>query len=273
MEHTRSPQLPYTALSFEVIEQRIGLLTLRRPEHHNSLSEILKSELRQLISELSRDCELGALIITGEGRSFCAGGDLQHLKNSERTTATDRRRLYQLHDWVQPLMNLEMPVIAAVNGPAIGAGFGLALATDFVLCAPDAYFRASFSRIGLVPDTGLFFTLPRVVGLQSAKEIIFTGRKISATQALEMRIALAIHPADQLLAEAFALARRLAKGPTAAIGASKRILNQSFHLDARALVEMEAAAQAIFFHSTFHEQAIDDFAQGKPFRFDWERPQ
>ncbi|MCY1240457.1 Carnitinyl-CoA dehydratase [compost metagenome] len=169
-------------------------------------------------------------------------------------------------------MNLEMPVIAAVNGPAIGAGFGLALAADFILCAPDAYFRASFSRVGLVPDTGLFFTLPRIVGLQLAKDIIFTGRKVDVAEALALRIARAVHPGERLMDESIALARRLAQGPTAAIGASKRILNQSFHLDARALVEMEAAAQAIFFHSDFHRQAIDDFASGTPFRYDWERP-
>lgn len=262
----------YTSLSFEVVEDRIGLLTLRCPAQHNSLSETLKTELRRLLAELSHDRELGALVITGEGRSFCSGGDLRHLKNAERSADFDRRRLYQLHDWVQPLMNLEMPVIAAVNGPAIGAGFGLALAADFILCAPEAYFRTSFSRVGLVPDTGLFFTLPRIVGLQSAKEITFTGRKVDAAEALALRIALAVHAGERLMDEAMALARRLAQGPTAAIGASKRILNQSFHLDARALVEMEAAAQAIFFHSSFHQQAIDDFASGTPFRYDWERP-
>lgn len=259
----------YTELSFDVFDERIGLLTLRRPQQHNSLSETLKSELRDVIGKLSRDTGLGALIITGEGPPFCSGGDLQYLKDIERSADLDRRRIYQSHDWVQPLMNLEMPVIAAVNGPAIGAGFGLALAADFILCSANAYFRASFCRVGLVPDTGLFYTLPRIVGLQSAKEIIFTGRKIDAAEARELRIALAIHPANHLLQEARQLASRLAQGPTAAIGASKRILNQSLHLDSRALLEMEAAAQAIFFHSSFHQQALDDFAQGKPFSYDW----
>lgn len=261
----------YQSLSFEVVDERIGLLTLRCPQQHNSLSEELKAELRHLLAGLAHDRELGALVITGEGRSFCSGGDLRQLKESDRSAELDRRRLYQSHDYVQPLMNLEMPVIAAVNGPAIGAGFGLALAADFILCAPEAYFRASFCRVGLVPDTGLFFTLPRIVGLQSAKEIIFTGRRIDVEEARALRIAFAVHPGEQLLSEAMALARRLAQGPTGAIGASKRILNQSFHLDARALVEMEAAAQAIFFHSPYHRQAIDDFASGTPFRYDWER--
>lgn len=264
--------MPHTfaTLSFEV-RDRIGLLTLRRPAQRNSLSEELKAELRQLLQQLAHDRELAALVVTGEGPVFCSGGDLQHLGNSERSTDWDRRRLYQLHDWVQPLMNLEMPVLAAVNGPAIGAGFGLALAADFVLCAEEAYFRASFCRVGLVPDTGLFFTLPRIVGLQMAKELIFTGRKVDAREARELRIARSIHPAGRLLEDALALARRFVDAPTAAIGTSKRILNQSLHLDARALVEMEAAAQAIFFHSDDHRRALADFAEGRPFAFDWER--
>lgn len=259
----------YKTLSFDVID-RVGLLTLRRPEQRNSLSDDLKADLRHLLQILAHDRDLAALVVTGEGSAFCSGGDLRYLQQSERSTDWDRRRLYQLHDWVQPLMNLEMPVIAAVNGPAIGAGFGLALAADFILCAEKAYFRASFSRVGLVPDTGLFHTLPRIVGLQLAKEIIFTGRKVGAAEARELRIAMAVHPVDRLLSEAMALARRFTKAPTAAIGASKRILNQSFHLDARAMIEMEAAAQAIFFHSPFHLKAIGDFAHGKPFEFDWE---
>ena len=268
---TDLPSTPYTALSFEVTG-RVGLLTLCLPERSNPLSEDLKAELRHLLGELAQNRTLAALVVTGKGRAFCSGGDLRELATMERTAESDRRRLYLSHDWVQPFMNLELPVIAAVNGPAVGAGFGMALAADFVLCADTAWFRASFSRVGLVPDTGLFFTLPRCVGLQVAKELIFTGRRVSATEALALRIVMAVHPAERLLDEAMALARRFEAAPTGAIGASKRILNQSFHLDARALVEMEAAAQAIFFHSAAHRQALDDFAHGQPFRFDWDRP-
>ncbi len=265
------PAPPYQALSFEVTG-RTGVLTLCRPERRNSLGEVLKAELRQLLGQLAHGRELAALVVTGEGGSFCSGGDLRELAADDRTPEADRRRLYQSHDWVQPFMNLELPVIAAVNGPAVGAGFGMALAADFVLCARDAWFRASFCRVGLVPDSGLFFTLPRIVGLQLAKELIFTGRRVDAQEALDLRIAMAVHPPECLLDEALALARRFEAAPTGAIGASKRILNQSFHLDARALVEMEASAQAIFFHSAGHRQALADFAAGRPFRFDWERP-
>lgn len=259
-------------LSFEVIG-KTGLLTLRDTARRNSLSADMKAQLQVRIEQLAKNRELTALVITGEGSVFCSGGDLGELGGSARAVESDRRRLYSLHDWVQLLMNLELPVIAAVNGPAIGAGFGLALAADFVLCDESAWFRASFARVGLLPDTGIFFTLPRIVGLQVAKELIFTGRRLNAQEALALRIAMAVCPTARLMDEAMALARRFEHAPTAALGASKRILNQSFHLDARALVEMEAAGQAIFFQSAAHKQALADFAAGRPFRFDWEAPQ
>ncbi len=257
------------ALRFE-IQDGTGVITLCRPERRNTISDQFKADFSSLLRELINDRELKALVITGVDGIFCSGGDLSFLNQTQRTADWDRRRIYQLHDWVQLLMNLEMPVIAAVNGPAIGAGFGLALAADFILCSENAYFRAPFSRIGLVPDTGIFFTLPRMVGLQVAKEIIYTGRTVSAEEAKSLKIAMAVHSADRLLPEAMELAQRFGAAPTAAIGASKRILNQSFHLDARALVEMEAAAQAIFFHSTYHKQAVDDFMNKRPLTYDWD---
>lgn len=258
-------------LSFDVVG-RTGVLTLRDPARRNSLSADMKAQLHARIGQLAQDRALAALVITGEGSVFCSGGDLGELTGPPRGAESDRRRLYALHDWVQLLMNLELPVIAAVNGPALGAGFGLALAADFVLCADSAWFRASFARVGVLPDTGMFFTLPRIVGLQMAKQLIFTGRRVDAQEALALHIAMAVHPAARLMDEAMALARRFEHAPTAALGASKRILNQSFHLDARALVEMEAAGQAIFFQSAAHQQALADFAAGRPLRFDWEAP-
>lgn len=260
----------YRALAFEV-EGRVGTITLNRPQERNCISDELKADFLHLLRELSYNRELGAIILTGAGGVFCSGGDLKFLKDGERSADWDRRRLHMLHDWVQLLMNLEIPVIAAVDGPAIGAGFGLALACDFVLCSERAYFRASFGRVGLVPDAGIMFTLPRMVGSQAAKEIVFTGRSVPATEAKDLRIALSVHTPEALLPAARDLARRLALGPTPAIGATKRIMNQSFNLDARAMVEMEASAQAIFFHSQFHHQAIADFNARRPLAYDWDR--
>ena len=258
------------ALKFEV-ENRVGIITMNRPEERNCVSDEFKADFLHLRRELAYNRELGAIIVTGEGGVFCSGGDLKFLQDNERSVDWDRRRMYMLHDWVQVLMNLEIPVIAAVDGPAIGAGFGLALAADFILCSDRAYFRASFGRIGLVPDAGMMFSLPRMVGLPAAKEIIYTGRSVGAQEAKDLRIALSVHKPGELMGAARSLARRLALGPTSAIGATKRILNQSFNLDARALVEMEAAAQAIFFSSGFHKQAVGDFLAKRPLAYDWDR--
>lgn len=200
-----------TSLSFEVVENRIGLLTLRCPAQHNSLSETLKAELRRLLAELSHDRELGALVITGEGPSFCSGGDLRHLKGSERSADFDRRRLYQLHDWVQPLMNLEMPVIAAVNGPAAGAGFSLALACDFRISAESAFFAPAYGRIGASPDGGMTYFLPRVLGPSRALELLLDDPNLKAPDALEMGLVSEVVPDDQIMDRSRERAAELAK--------------------------------------------------------------
>tara|TARA_B100001173_G_C15490774_1_gene338753 strand:- start:25 stop:459 length:435 start_codon:yes stop_codon:yes gene_type:complete len=128
-----------------------------------------------------------------------------------------------------------------------------------------------FPRIGLVPDLGAFFTLPRMVGLQRAKEIMFTGRPLDAQEAKELGIAMEVHGTDYLMDATMELAGRLCKANTRAIGATKRIVNQSFNLDAQALIEMEAAAQAVQLSSDYHQNAIRGFLDKQPLAYDWER--
>ena len=164
-----------------------------------------------------------------------------------------------------------MPVIAAVDGAAYGGGFGLALAADFVLASERARFCSVFGRIGLVPDVGVMATLPRVVGLQKAKELVFSSRPVFADEAQTLGITMATYPAEDLLPAAQALAARLRLASRDAIGAAKVILNQSFNLDAKALLEMEAAAQAVMMGSTYHKEAVRAFLDKQPLPFDWER--
>ena len=264
------PNKTFEALTYG-IENRIGTITFNRPERRNALTQDLKDDLNSLMHEIQFDSGLGALIITGEGGAFCAGGDIKAMAGPPKPSHENRERFYRLHDWFQILLNLELPVIAAVDGPAYGAGFSLALAADFVLCSEGARLCCVFPRIGLVPDMGSFFTLPRIVGLQKAKEIMFTGRAIDAEEAAALGIAMSVHPADGLMAASEALAARLVKANTPAIGATKRILNQSFNLDAQALIEMEAAAQATYMASEYHRDAIGRFLEKQPLDYDWER--
>ena len=262
----------YQAISFEE-KGRIGIITMNQPERRNALSPEMRQDFAELIPTLQYDTGLGAIILTGAEGVFCAGGDLKALAAglNNRNTLDDRQRFYRYHDWFQKLLNIEIPVIAAVDGAAYGAGFSMALSADFILCSNRAKLCCVFPRVGLVPDVGAFFTLPRMVGLQKAKEIMFTGRPLDAMEAMDLGIAMEVHQTDDLMNAAMELAERLCKASTPAIGATKRILNQSFNLDANALIEMEAAAQAVCLSSDYHSNAIQGFLNKTPMAYDWER--
>jgi 2-(1,2-epoxy-1,2-dihydrophenyl)acetyl-CoA isomerase len=182
----------------------------------------------------------------------------------------DRGRVQELHDWFQIMLNLEKPVIAAVDGAAYGGGFGLALGADFILLSERARLCSVFSRIGLIPDVSVIFTLPRMVGLQRAKEIAMTGRPVYAEEAKQIGIAMEVYPVETLYKEADKLAQRLALSSTKAQGMTKRAMNQSFTLDATAAVEVEALMQSVLFQSDYHKDAINRFVNKQPLKFNWE---
>jgi 2-(1,2-epoxy-1,2-dihydrophenyl)acetyl-CoA isomerase len=172
-----------------------------------------------------------------------------------------------MHD----LINLELPVVALVNGPAAGAGANIALAADFVFATPDAMFMQAFGRIGLVPDWGGLYVLPRLVGLQKAKELVFTARKVGAAEARDLGLVYDIVAAEDAMQTVRAFARRFTHASTTAIGIAKNILNQSHHLDLRALLELEASGQGACASSAYHREAVRRFAHKEPAMFDWEK--
>ena len=262
----------FNAITFEK-RDGIGIIIMNQPERRNALSPEMRDDFGKLLPRLQFDTELGAIILSGTKGVFSAGGDLKALAENlgKRNTSEDRQRFYHHHEWFQKLLHLEKPVIAAVDGAAYGAGFSIALSADFILCSDRAKMCCVFPRIGLVPDLGAFFTLPRVVGLQRAKEIMFTGRPLDAREAKELGIAMEVHSTDDLMDAALELASRLCKANAPAIGATTRIINQSFNLDAQALIEMEAAAQALQLSSDYHQNAIKDFLDKQPLPYDWER--
>ena len=262
----------FQAITFEE-RDGIGIITMNQPKRRNALSPEMRADFAKLLPSLQFNTGLGAVILRGTEGVFCAGGDLKALAENlgKRDTSLDRQRFYHHHEWFQKLLNLEIPVIAAVDGAAYGAGFSIALSADFILCSDRAKMCCVFPRIGLVPDLGAFFTLPRMVGLQRAKEIMFTGRPLDAQEAKELGIAMEVHGTDDLMDATMELAGRLCKANTRAIGATKRIVNQSFNLDAQALIEMEAAAQAVQLSSDYHQNAIKGFLDKQPLAYDWER--
>lgn len=250
------------------VNNQIAVLQLNRPEAKNALDMEMRDEIEQAVN-MAKDETIRVLVITGSGGSFCAGGDIKTM-SAGVSIKEGRQRILDLHQWYFHLSNLEKPVIAAVDGPAFGAGFNLALCCDFIFSSTRATFCQSFSRIGLIPDLGGLFFLPRIVGLAKAKEIMFTGRMIDAYEAKELGIVYQLLPHETLLEEVLSFAERFLHAPIESIGLTKTILNQSFHLDQRALWEMEAYAQAYSFQTPYVQEAIRRFLNKEPLPFVWE---
>lgn len=258
-----------TAAVLTAIENGIATLTLNRPEARNALDQAMRDELAAAIARVRDDEAVHSVILTGAGSAFCSGGDIKSmLASGQGKTLEWRESIRKLHRWFPELVNLEKPVIAAVDGPAFGAGFGLALAADFIIATRRATFCAVFGRIGLIPDLGVMYLLPRIVGRQKAKELVFITRVVAADEAQSLGLVYGVaEDGNALQAAALKLATELGEASTTAIGLAKSVMNQAFELDAHALAELEASAQAICRGSAYHQDAIQRFRDKRPLRF------
>lgn len=210
----------------------VRTITLSRPERLNAVNPVMAAELPVALAEAAADDDVRVVVITGAGRGFCAGLDLQDpalLEQSSRVGRLDD--LGWVGRWVLAVAACEKPVLAAVNGPAAGAGFGLALACDLRLVSSTATLTAGYVRRGLSPDAGVSYHLPRLVGLARASDLLFTGRDVDAAEAAAMGLATAVLPAERFAEETAAWAERLAAGPPVAIALTKRLLRASFDTD------------------------------------------
>jgi 2-(1,2-epoxy-1,2-dihydrophenyl)acetyl-CoA isomerase len=261
--------MSYKTINYE-IRNEIAIVTFNRPEQRNAFDLTMRAELADIIADIRENLSLKAAVITGSGGAFCAGGDLKSLSGGKPTAQEGRKRIQALHVWLPELVNLEIPVIAAVDGPAFGAGFNLALAADFVLASTRARFCAVFGRIGLVPDAGGFFLLPRIVGLQRAKDLVFSARSIGAEEARDMSIVYEIHEPDVLQERAIEFAERFRNASREAVGMAKNILNNSFSQDQKTVGELESYAQGIALQSEYHQQAVARFLGKEPLLFNWD---
>lgn len=252
----------------------ITLIEMTEPKTRNALSEALRTALATTISDLSQDADLRAVVLTGSEGVFCAGGDLKAMlarqTSEEPDGAEDRlERMNNLHVWIRQLRDLPVPVITAVDGPAYGAGLGLALAGDMILASDRATFNASFCKVGAVPDGNLFYSLPRMVGLQRAKEMFYTGRTIAAAEARDIGIAMEVLTPGALLPRALEMARMMCDVSPLAFGLTKKIASRAMELDSEALLTLEAQAQAICLTSRYHLDTLKRFTNKQPPRFDF----
>lgn len=226
--------------------ESFSMIRMHRPEALNALSLQLTRDLRSSIEKAIAD-GARAVILTGSGRAFCSGGDLREMKamgeNEGNIAAFLDLPLKALHDLILLIRETPIPFIAAVNGVSAGAGTNLALACDIVIAAEEASFNEGFVRIGLSPDCGGTFFLPRAVGEKIAAELFMTGDAVDAARALAIGMINRVVPTAELDAEAQKLAARLAAGPTGSIGRIKRMVNSSFSNSLAAQLALEAEYQ------------------------------
>jgi len=224
----------------------VATLTLNRQEKLNAINHKMIEEIDNALTATRQNREIRALIITGAGRAFCSGADVGDMaRQAAGAPMTVRRWTQMIHRAILAITELEQPVIAKVNGLAVGIGCSLALSADIIIAAENAQFSLIFSQIGLIPDGGSLFHLPRLVGIAKAKELIFTARKVDATEAQRMGLINKAVPAETLDAEVENLANQLAEGPTAAFGIAKRIMNKGLTMDLSSVLESEASGQAL----------------------------
>jgi 2-(1,2-epoxy-1,2-dihydrophenyl)acetyl-CoA isomerase len=246
-----------------VLYEKVGhtaVITLNRPRQKNAIDLAMRKALPAAIEAARRDGEVRSVVLTGAGGDFCSGADLKStsVEQGDKVFA-GRDTVLDYHRWFAELIDLEKPVIAAVDGIATGAGFSLAMAADFVIATERARLVSSFARIGLVPDLSLLYVLPRLVGLARAKEIVFSAREIAADEALAMGLVQAVVPAEQARERAIEYAQRFDHAPTPALGLAKYMLNRAFESDRDSLKHMEAAVQSLCAASLYHAEAVERF--------------
>jgi 2-(1,2-epoxy-1,2-dihydrophenyl)acetyl-CoA isomerase len=236
-------------MSYETIiwEQSgaVGRLTLNRPHTLNAWTAQFGEELRRVVEGEAAADSVRAVLITGAGRGFSSGADLKAgFDPAEDGMPNIKKELHDIyHPAIAGIRRLPKPVVAAVNGPAVGIGCSLALACDLILAAESAYFGLAFVNIGLMPDGGSTALVPPAVGKARAFQMALLGERVPAPQALEWGLVNWIHPDEQLMAEADQLAQRLAAGPTRSYAASKQALNTFLYGDLDAQLDLEADLQ------------------------------
>ena len=237
----------------------VAVIQMNNPKAMNALEDELSAELLSAYKDVAADPAVGAVILTGAEKAFCAGGDLKKLNEGFPTAEAGYDYMKSFREMVTTFLNMPKPTIAAVNGFAVGAGFCIAMQADLILASDKAKFGMAFANVGLIPDLAGLYTLPRLVGLQRAKELVFTGRTIGAEEAGAMGIVNRVVPHEQLLDEAQTLARRLADGPRVALRMAKNVMNDSINMTLEQLLDLEPHAQSICFQSEDHKIGVQAF--------------
>ena len=245
----------------ESLDGGVAILTLNRPDRLNALSEEMVQSLCEALARLGRDPAVGAIVLTGAGRGFCAGGDVKRMATSEQTMEDRQEGLRWRHESVRLLRTIGKVVIAAVNGPAAGAGLSLALACDLRIAARSARFRTAFAGVGFSGDFGGSWSLTRLVGTAKAREMYYLNPQIEADEAARLGIVTRVVDDTALMDETMDLARRIAAGPLVAFAYMKRNLHAAETEPLATVLDMEALGQARTGTTEDHKEAARAFVE------------
>ena len=246
-------------IQFKKIES-VAKITLNRPEKYNSFVREMALELQNIIDECGQDETIRSILITGEGKAFCAGQDLKEAINPDGPEIEEIVRQHY-NPIIQKIRGIEKPVIAAVNGVAAGAGANLALACDIVVAAKSASFIQAFSKIGLIPDSGGTYFLPRLIGLPKAAAIMMTGESVVAERAESLGMIYAVYEDAEFENSAMKLAKTIASMPTKGLGYTKKLLSQTFNNSLNEQLSVEAETQALSAATEDHKEGIRAFLE------------
>ncbi len=242
------------------IDNGVLYITLNRPDKYNSGTQEMAFAFHKALDKARDNDDVRAVYITGAGKAFCAGQDLGEIVDPNGLELPSIVKDHY-NPTVERIRNLNKPVVAAVNGVAAGAGANIALACDVVVASEGASFIQAFSKIGLIPDSGGTFTLPRLIGLQRASALMMLGDKVSAADALQMGMLYKVFPIDTFVEESRKIVQKLAKMPTKALGMTKILLNESIKNSLKQQLELEGRYQELASHTEDYKEGVDAFLE------------
>ncbi len=245
----------------ESINNKIAILSLDRPDVFNSFNREMALLFQKKLDACEKNPNIRAIVVTGEGKAFCAGQDLKEVTSAELNPGFKKILEEHYNPIISRIRKIEKPIIAAVNGVAAGAGANIALACDVVIASENASFIQAFSKIGLVPDSGGTFFLPRLIGFQKASALMMLGDKISAETAEKLGMIYKVVSPENFMEEVMNIASILSNMPTKALGLTKRLLNESLNNSLENQLEMEGKLQIESAQSEDYAEGVDAFVQ------------
>src|SRR5216684_234343 len=250
------------------VKDRVATITLNRPDKLNAFTRPMIEAWARALADAQQDDHVNVVVVTGAGRAFCAGGDVARMGEGAPAPLDHKNELWEhIHRIPRTLEAMDKPVIAMVNGVAVGAGMGMCLMCDLRIASDEARFSTGYVKVGLVPGDGDTYFLPRLIGTARALELLWTAEFIEAPRALELGIVNRVVPHDKLAEETYAFARRVADGPQIPVRMIKRLVYQSMRLDLRTHLDLVSSHMAVVRETEDHKEGVQAFKDKRPPKF------